>query len=180
MWERAEAEKVMARLDAAVAPYGCRLAIVGGVATRGFSDKDLDIALHVDGERDALERALGAIDAIRHERTLLVCHLDNQLMFVDAAFRSIEVWLHAPSCFWRQVQAFTDKVWRRVRADKIKAVSAVRRARARGRPVGMERVPLDVFERERERLAAYIGPQGKPLVEARRAAHEALIPGWTT
>lgn len=167
MWRRDEGAAVVERFAAAVGPYGCRLFLVGSVATRGWSDKDLDIELHVEGEARTLERVLGAIDAIRHTRHILVCHIDSQLMFLDPAFRAIEIWLHAPISFWRQVQPFTEKVWRRVRADKLKAVASVRRAREHGRPAGFAHVPPELFEQERNKVAAYISRKGD-LYQGRR------------
>jgi hypothetical protein len=110
MWDRAEGTAVVARLGAAVAPHGCRLVLVGGVLERGWSAKDLDVELHADGENDTLRRVLAAVDAIRFTRHRLVCHWDNQIMFLDAAFRPIEVWLHAPRVFWRDVRLFTDRI----------------------------------------------------------------------
>jgi hypothetical protein len=35
-------------------------------------------------------------------------------------------------------------------------------------------VPVEVFDRERKRLAAYISNRGRPLVETRRVAHGVL------
>ena len=118
-----------------------------------------DIELHTDGARDALERAFAAVDAIRHRRYFLVSQIDNAIMLLDTAFRPIELWLHLPAGFWNSAEAigqFVNKVRRRALPDRIKAATSVRRARERGRPAGMEHVPQAVFERERERLAAYL------------------------
>jgi hypothetical protein len=128
------------------------------VANRGYSDKDLDLELHVAAGPRALDRTLAAVDAIRHERHLLVCHIDNQLMFVDAGFRAVEAWLHMPPGFWHQAVELDSELWRRCRADKRKAADAVRRARKHGRPRGTEDVPEEVFVRECNVLADFIAP----------------------
>jgi hypothetical protein len=83
-------------------------------------------------------------------------------MLLDAAFRPIELWLHMPAFFWNRV-ALTDelakKVWRRARADRMKAVAAVRRARERGCPAGMEHVPVEIFERDLATLTEFLKPE---------------------
>jgi hypothetical protein len=91
VWTYAEASPVVEAIDAAVRPHGFKARMVGSVAERGESDKDVDVLVAPEGVT-TLDGVIDAVAAIERLHRLRDVN-DDVLGFVDDAGRTIEVWL---------------------------------------------------------------------------------------
>jgi hypothetical protein len=144
VWQREEGVAVVERIGAAVAPHGCKVNLVGSVAGQGWCL----VELRVDGDGKVLERTVGAVDAIRACHPL-VRHVSDQVLFLDGAFRPIEMWLNEPQSFQRGAEAIRKEMSRREREDDARLRACSNQAFEREPPPdGMEHVPQIVFEQQ--------------------------------